>query len=241
MPVAPALLPVEQIQRPPAVSVHLVSGAVRYYHYGVDGSDDHGWGCGYRTVQTMLSWLSPELPPSLPTLQRVLSNAYPAVYPGPRGWIGVNDAAVLVNLLQNAEVKVLTIPSGQAADSVLAELAEHFDHGGGPVMVGGGGDPYSKTVLGVSQSPAALLVMDPHYSGTALTAAEAAQLEPLWAGAWIGWKPLRFCLPSALFYNFGLLRCGTCNSTGTSPQGGAIPAEWTSAIEVVASGNANDA
>ena len=35
-----------------------VKGAYEYWHYGCDGFDDRGFGCGYRTLQTLLSWLS---------------------------------------------------------------------------------------------------------------------------------------------------------------------------------------
>ena len=51
----------------------LVSGEYDYYHYLCDGTDDRGWGCGYRyylemylnilashlfrTLQTVISWI----------------------------------------------------------------------------------------------------------------------------------------------------------------------------------------
>jgi len=28
-----------------------------YWHYYCDGFDDRGWGCGYRTLQTIASWI----------------------------------------------------------------------------------------------------------------------------------------------------------------------------------------
>ena len=34
-----------------------VSGHYEYWHYGCDGFDDRGWGCGYRTLQTICSWI----------------------------------------------------------------------------------------------------------------------------------------------------------------------------------------
>ncbi|KAH7940226.1 hypothetical protein HPB52_022546 [Rhipicephalus sanguineus] len=34
-----------------------VRGKYAYYHYGCDGLDDRGWGCGYRTLQTICSWV----------------------------------------------------------------------------------------------------------------------------------------------------------------------------------------
>ena len=33
-----------------------MQGKCEYYHYGVDGFNDSGWGCGYRTCQSILSW-----------------------------------------------------------------------------------------------------------------------------------------------------------------------------------------
>ena len=38
--------------------IETVKGAYEYWHYGCDGFDDRGFGCGYRTLQTLLSWLS---------------------------------------------------------------------------------------------------------------------------------------------------------------------------------------
>lgn len=35
----------------------LVQGSYEYWHYGCDGLDDRGWGCGYRTLQTLCSWI----------------------------------------------------------------------------------------------------------------------------------------------------------------------------------------
>jgi hypothetical protein len=35
----------------------LVRGSLLYYHYNCDGTTDAGWGCGYRTAQTILNSL----------------------------------------------------------------------------------------------------------------------------------------------------------------------------------------
>ncbi|KAJ3585044.1 hypothetical protein NHX12_013767 [Muraenolepis orangiensis] len=61
----------------PAGRCAVVRGDYLYYHYGCDGLDDRGWGCGYRTVQTMASWLGfnrgpPPPPASLPDIQKAL-------------------------------------------------------------------------------------------------------------------------------------------------------------------------
>jgi hypothetical protein len=34
-----------------------VKGTYEYYHYGDQNFSDVGWGCAYRSLQTLLSWL----------------------------------------------------------------------------------------------------------------------------------------------------------------------------------------
>ena len=36
--------------------VHLVDGTYTYHHYMQDQFDDDGWGCAYRSLQTLISW-----------------------------------------------------------------------------------------------------------------------------------------------------------------------------------------
>lgn len=36
----------------------IVQGDYQYFHYVCDGVDDRGWGCGYRTLQTIASWMN---------------------------------------------------------------------------------------------------------------------------------------------------------------------------------------
>lgn len=38
------------------IEVELVRGHYTYHHYMQDGINDSGWGCAYRTLQTILSW-----------------------------------------------------------------------------------------------------------------------------------------------------------------------------------------
>lgn len=40
----------------PRESVHLVQGSYDYHHYMQDRFDDSGWGCAYRSLQTICSW-----------------------------------------------------------------------------------------------------------------------------------------------------------------------------------------
>ena len=41
----------------PGAKVYQVSGHYAYHHYLQDGYDDSGWGCAYRSLQTIVSWL----------------------------------------------------------------------------------------------------------------------------------------------------------------------------------------
>ena len=35
----------------------MVDGNYTYHHYKQDNFDDDGWGCAYRSLQTLVSWL----------------------------------------------------------------------------------------------------------------------------------------------------------------------------------------
>ena len=48
---------------------------------GVGGEADHGWGCGYRTCQCILSWLSADTPvPTVGALQATIIYVYIIYY-----------------------------------------------------------------------------------------------------------------------------------------------------------------
>ena len=40
----------------PLGKVSLVKGSYNYHHYMQDNFDDNGWGCAYRSLQTIWSW-----------------------------------------------------------------------------------------------------------------------------------------------------------------------------------------
>ena len=252
----PPLIDVRQLLPPDTPSgAHLLRRPMRYYHYGL-GHSDHGWGCGYRTVQTILSWLSPEPAPPISALQGILKRTH--AYSGERGWIGVPDAVIILDDLHGCQAKIISLASGAEGGAHLSELAAHFDAGGGPVMVGGGGDAYSKTVVGVSPSPpGALLILDPHYAGTESLHFRSQPLEAgldipdtsrqaLWSGGWVAWRPLSV-LRHDSFYNLALPLAlqpttdqpSSATRTG-APQaaggGGCDATDWGSLIEVVGEG-----
>ncbi|KAK3853388.1 hypothetical protein Pcinc_040071 [Petrolisthes cinctipes] len=58
----------EWLQLPEGVTEALtVSGDYLYFHYGCDGFDDRGWGCGYRTLMSLCSWVRGQLAIAAPT------------------------------------------------------------------------------------------------------------------------------------------------------------------------------
>ena len=214
-------------------STTLVEGELRFMHYSCDGFCDDGWGCGLRTVQSILSWLSPQRPPSIPELQSLLGHAV-----GSTSWIGVQDAVELLDVLHDARVEVLPLSAGRELVAHLPRLASHFVTGGGPLMIGGGADVYSKTVIGVDPNAPALLILDPHYVGRAV---HAHDIEALRAGGWAVWKPLSSALSDGSFYNVALPRRpaggqgrGVRRAEVACASGSEATASW--AIEIVEEG-----
>jgi hypothetical protein len=74
---------------------HTVSGSYLYYHYRQDRFDDAGWGCAYRSCQTLVSWFRLQsytslAVPSHGEMQELLvrmGDKEPA-FAGSRQWIG---------------------------------------------------------------------------------------------------------------------------------------------------------
>lgn len=185
----------------------LVSGKYLYYHYGCDGKDDRGWGCGYRTVQTICSWLHSgsarrRLPPSLPEIQQALVTVgdKPPSFLGSREWIGTFEAALVLDQLYDVPCRISHVRSGGSELEQAAEdLHHHFITCGSPVMMGGDRDHSSKGILGVcsGKQGSYLLIMDPHYYGPTL------DKESLQRQGWVAWKRVS-SLDQCSFYNLCL-------------------------------------
>ncbi|KAG8463960.1 hypothetical protein KFE25_000128 [Diacronema lutheri] len=198
-------------------------------HYGDDGFDDAGWGCGYRSLQSILSAYPPYRDgaapvPSIPEIQRMLARmgAKPERFAGSREWLGgAYEVSLVVEAATSAPVRLVHAGSGREVPALLPQVLAHFEAHGAPGMIGGGADVYSKTLLGVALPPrlplthehigereapagpsAYLLLADPHFFRRIGESAEAARERAL-AGGWVGWKPVENLL-AASFYNFAL-------------------------------------
>ncbi|XP_021483370.2 inactive Ufm1-specific protease 1, partial [Meriones unguiculatus] len=183
----------------------VLSGQYLYYHYGCDGLDDRGWGCGYRTLQTLCSWpeAQPAGVPELAAVQGALEDMgdKPPGFRGSRGWIGCVEASLCLEHFGGPQGRLRHVPRGAGLRGELERLYSHFAEGGGPVMVGGDADAQSKALLGVCEGPGAdayVLILDPHCWGTPKSPSE------LQAAGWVGWRKVDSAFDSSSFYNLCL-------------------------------------
>lgn len=93
-----------------------IQGSCKYYHYNCDNFNDIGWGCGYRTLQTMCSWIRerlfekkmPAAPvPSLVEIQQILHKCQdkPANFVNSKQWIGCFEASIVIDYLYDVPCK----------------------------------------------------------------------------------------------------------------------------------------
>lgn len=152
----------------------LVDGLYGYYHYMQQGMRDKGWGCAYRSLQTLSSWLqlnhyASRAPPTHAEIQRALVSMgdKPTTFVGSAQWIGSLEVGYVLDELFDVSFRSLNVASGSKLPEVARELQHHFSTHGTPVMMGGG--QLAFTILGVDYDPrsgdCALLILDPHYTG----------------------------------------------------------------------------
>ena len=140
----------------------LVQGTYAYHHYMQDYFDDDGWGCAYRSLQTLISWFRYTALPSLffftalqtafyriqgytstqiPTHQQIQKclvdiGDKEKSFMGSKQWIGSNEVAYVLEKACEVESKLLRVNSGEEMVTTGRELAHHFKIHGTPVMIG---------------------------------------------------------------------------------------------------------
>lgn len=121
-------------------SVVLVNGKYNYYHYKIDGYNDDGWGCAYRSLQTILSWFQyagyiKESIPTISSIQKILSivdsdKSQKKSFIGSHEWIGSYEIMlVLQYYMTTLECTIQHIDSGAALDTDISLqhlLQTHF-------------------------------------------------------------------------------------------------------------------
>jgi len=181
---------------------YVISGTYDYFHYMQDKFDDNGWGCAYRSLQTIISWCVHEkycsaAIPSHTQVQQILVDMddKPGSFVGSKEWIGANEVCYVLESVTGVSSRILHVSQGAEMESKGRELASHFETHGTPVMIGGGVLAY--TLLGVRFDPVSgetlFLILDPHYIGK-------EDLNVIQGKGWCGWKTGDLFVKNA-FYN----------------------------------------
>ena len=205
-----------------AVRLSVVAGEYQYCHYLYDGHDDRGWGCGYRTLQTIISWLlnnynsHPQKHLNIPSLRRIQEilvemGDKPASFAGSKEWIGSVEVGMVIDQIFDVPCKILHSRSGHDLQSLFDEVFLHFQHKRCPIMMGGDLDASSKGIFGACQTDSSkyFLVLDPHF--VANQNSENFKNEHLVEQGWAKWVQLQdFC--SSSFYNLCLPQIKNTNA-----------------------------
>jgi len=183
-----------------------VDGSYVYYHYMQDAFvSDKGWGCAYRSLQTLASWLvlnnyMTASVPTIPEIQKTLVKLddKPASFVGSSKWIGATEVCYVLDDLCGVSCRILHVPFGRDVLGHARELFEYFASGAAaPVMIGGGVLAY--TLLGVRfdarSGEARFLILDPHYVGGEDPAVICGK-------GWCAWKKAAELFVQDAFYNF---------------------------------------
>lgn len=171
-------------------TLHFVKGGYDYYHYMQGGLNDSGWGCAYRSMQTLCSWLScggytQKQVPRHREIQATLAELgdKPASFVGSHDWIGAIEISLCLQRMYGVESRILNVQSGSDLVNFAGEIASHFDENGSPIMVGGGVLAY--TIIGIDWNretgEVEFLILDPHYTGL-------DDPQTIKAGGWCAWK-----------------------------------------------------
>lgn len=182
--------------------VGVVHGQYAYHHYMQDGKDDNGWGCAYRSLQTLASWFqlqgyTSREAPSHAEIQKCLVDLEdkPPSFIGSRQWIGSTEVNYCLDAMLGVTCRIMFVSSGEELSERGSELLMHFRTQGTPIMIGGG--VLAHTILGVDfnreTGDIRFLVLDPHYTGE-------EDLHIIQSKGWVGWKKTSFWDKKS-FYN----------------------------------------
>ena len=185
----------------------LIKGDYLYYHYNQDNINDAGWGCAYRSLQTLFSWFTLNTSlgkgkkiPSISEIQMTLVKLgdKDKSLIGSSGWIGAVEVNLVLNELLGIESQIIFVPSGKDISSKGRDLLFHFQNQGTPIMIGGG--VFAYTILGIDydvvKGDCMLLILDPHYSGE-------DDVKHIISKGWCDWKSLDLFKKDS-FYNMCL-------------------------------------
>ena len=117
---------------PPTAHCAMVTRSYAYHHYAgpPDHFNDCGWGCAYRSCQTLLSSLL-GTEAQIPTVNQLQSTLVeigdkPPRFHGSRDWIGSTEVGLLVQQLAGHEFRILMLAEHESIASKVGSFAEHF-------------------------------------------------------------------------------------------------------------------
>lgn len=174
--------------------VSAVCGGYAYHHYMQDKFNDSGWGCAYRSLQTLCSWFlhngyTDKAAPSHQQIQQTLVDMgdKPAKFVNSKQWIGSVEVSWVLERYLGVSSRIQFVSSGEEMSMQGGMLQHHFQSQGTPVMIGGG--VLAHTILGVKYDDITgdtqFLILDPHYTGK-------DTLETVVKDGWCGWKKCSF-------------------------------------------------
>ncbi|KAL9915903.1 probable Ufm1-specific protease 1 [Glossina fuscipes] len=185
---------------------YLTLGDFQYFHYGCDGYQDHGWGCAYRSLQSMCSWIlnkkgQSENVPSIEEIQKtlVMLGDKNQKFIDSRDWIGALEVCYVIDALYNVPSKIIHVTKLEKLENHIESLAKYFQDIGGFVMMGGDMDASSKGIAGMhrDRENTYLLIVDPHFSGV------PTSVQELIDKGYIRWRNINEFIDNS-FYNLCL-------------------------------------
>jgi len=189
--------------------IGLVEGIYSYHHYMQDKFNDDGWGCAYRSLQTLISWFRHQgyTDTEIPThsqIQKCLVSLgdKEASFVDSKQWIGSTEVGYVLENSCKVQSKFLSVNSGDEMPSKGRDLLHHFKTHGTPVMIGGG--VLAHTILGVEWNEETgdvrWLILDPHFTGSDWLTDGRPNIAQMQSKGWVAWKGPDFWVKSA-FYN----------------------------------------
>ena len=97
-------------------------GLYEYYHYSDQSFNDHGWGCAYRSLQTMLSWFNIQNHceiSKMPTITQIqqtidlINIGSDQKLKQTREWIGATQVSWVVKRMTGYDCRILHIADGK--------------------------------------------------------------------------------------------------------------------------------
>ena len=177
-------LGIVESQRGSNKTIRTVQGDYIYFHYRQNSFSDEvslcssktqGWGCAYRSFQTLYSWFLlqgyvKENVPSISEIQETLFQvgAKKKNIIGSQQWIGSIEVGYSLQKLAGVDFRIITINSGAEVLSQVAEFRSHFETYGTPIMIGGGVLAYTMLGIAIDEDKiqdTQFLILDPHYVG----------------------------------------------------------------------------